>query len=980
MENNSEWEDITEEEAKASLQPDDEWEDVTEEEAKASVDDEWEDVSVDEAEQGDISEFDSFLAGAGQGASFGFSDEIVGKWKQLVDGGDYEKARDEYRDYLRKASDANPKSALAGDVAGSIGSGLTIGWAVPWANVGTAARLGHAATVAGAEGAISGLGRNEKEEDLAKDVATGAALGAGGGALFNSAGKLISSVKNKKLKDFFTKSNAEELSKNKVSKEVLNEGIEFIERHKQRYIKEATNLDNLSIEEIAKTQPTFARWAMRQADYSSDAFDKILKIGKKPLTKGELRGLKEAGEQGRLTPERYLAFRESEALNRVTRKRKGTLQGELQENFLTENLQDGAVKARQVDDIIPEMQLARDISKYTKEVNKVDEEVSKYISEIDTLTDTLPPKTKQLIIDLESGGDSDDIQAVKKFYNRLFEKNKADGYRMDKLENYVRRSFADNETIIKNLKQEIAQPLDKEAKGEAIKNFKKIFQYKGKINSWEEFEGLVDKFAKNPRKYGRMPRSQTYKSAMERDPKATIPDWAREWDLNKLMKKSVRESVQNKHLRPIGEKILYKASRMKDLGLDDQAKYFEDYANDIMGVNPMANEFRVRDYAKKMPILNKLNDDTMDYVSDVVGNNPYVAHLGLDPRKPLRNIFQPINHTATNMYGSNIKMGTKAMGRLAKQQAQTIKEAKHLLKGYRGDAHSKEIREYIKKGWLPSKSSFDTSMDAMEALEKSGKNIKPIIKKYGDGWKKIGQQIMTPFDYSDKINRVTTIRESRRLAQEILDDTDWGKAAMKTFDGGLTQQVLKAKKYGSADDLIDLITDEMLDRTQFAYNKASRSKLGRKARALNVFQTWPVKVTSEIMYNATRGELDKTALKYSLPTAAAFGIGEAAHRLNPEAYETVFNKEGGMGAAGWTPATSAFGYGSLLGYQGDTLVGLGQTAGKAITETMRDSEYADKARDSFKRKVINSGYLPGVKTATKGLDFIDWLQGKEEEE
>ena len=51
MESNNEWVEVTEDEAKASLQPADEWEEVTEEEAEAGIKDEWEDVSVEDAEK-----------------------------------------------------------------------------------------------------------------------------------------------------------------------------------------------------------------------------------------------------------------------------------------------------------------------------------------------------------------------------------------------------------------------------------------------------------------------------------------------------------------------------------------------------------------------------------------------------------------------------------------------------------------------------------------------------------------------------------------------------------------------------------------------------------------------------------------------------------------------------------------------------------------------------------------------------------------
>mgnify|MGYP001237321155 CR=1 FL=1 len=191
------------------------------------------------------------------------------------------------------------------------------------------------------------------------------------------------------------------------------------------------------------------------------------------------------------------------------------------------------------------------------------------------------------------------------------------------------------------------------------------------------------------------------------------------------------------------------------------------------------------------------------------------------------------------------------------------------------------------------------------------------------------------------------------------------------------------KKTGKKDKLVDFLTSHYLDKTQFAYNKASRTQLGRNARGLNTFQTWPVQITSEILYDVGKGSADSAALKYGVPYATAFAIGEGLYRADPETYEAIFGKRGGIGFASWQPLDAFGGYGSLLGYQGDAVKGLYDTGKKALEETVSGSEYAQKARDNFQGKIVNSGYIPALKNISDFADYINDRRGslyRDEEE
>lgn len=120
---------------------------------------------------------ESFVRGAAQGLSFGFADEITGgvnAFKEaLMDGKNlkdsYIKHRDESRLRYKEAQEANPSAFLAGDVVGSIASGvLTRGRSAPLS-----------ITRLALQGATRAAGSSDEESisEIAKDAAQGAVTG-----------------------------------------------------------------------------------------------------------------------------------------------------------------------------------------------------------------------------------------------------------------------------------------------------------------------------------------------------------------------------------------------------------------------------------------------------------------------------------------------------------------------------------------------------------------------------------------------------------------------------------------------------------------------------------------------------------------------------------------------------------------------------------------------------------------------------------
>lgn len=139
-----------------------------------------------------VTELESGLIGAGEGASLGFMDEAlgaavnpVGAAKTLANkfGGEfndkdveeYLKWRDATRKVSKTAEEANPKSFMAGNLGGGIATSLLI--------------PGSGITNLAAQGAAQGIGSSEG--DTAVDLAIAGGAGAGIGAIAGKGGELL---------------------------------------------------------------------------------------------------------------------------------------------------------------------------------------------------------------------------------------------------------------------------------------------------------------------------------------------------------------------------------------------------------------------------------------------------------------------------------------------------------------------------------------------------------------------------------------------------------------------------------------------------------------------------------------------------------------------------------------------------------------------------------------------------------------------
>ena len=927
------------------------WKDTIEEDTTSS----WKDTIEPEEEsswRSSIKEDDSpsatktFAHKAGQGATFGFSDELYAALKSgSISGEEYEKIRDNYRKELKKMEEANPNAALAGDIVGGVATGLL----VPWGSAGAIGKLGTVAAIGAAEGGLAGAGYSDDESiaEIAKDSAVGAGLGAAGGAVVKGLSKMLSPASRARV------------AKGEISEEVADSTAEYLSKNRETLIPEAELIEFKGPSQIAREHPEYARWSAKKGGWNAKELEKI-KLNEEALSAKELKLLKEAGEQGRLTPESYMEFLEVEDFVRATNNKVATqeLKGKLRSNWIIDNLEAVNVKARRLDDTVPEMQMEKIMDDANVIINKMDGEVSKYADDLTKISKIVSKEDPETLIkNIEAGNyDSDAAKAVKSLYDNLYEDAIEKGFKIDKLDNYVKKAYKSEEDILKTMLYKIrTEKVSGSDYAEVVRLYKGMFP-DTKITSKSDLASSIENLLKNPKARDSIELSQTFKSAKERSSEG-IPDWARETNITKLMTKSIKEQAQAKYLRPLGQRIKVRSARMRDLGLDDQAAYWDKYADDIMGLNKSKDTFSVKEFLKKMVGKEGVDTPTLDYVARQFANMPYIAHLGLSPVKVARNSLQNFNHTIPHMYGTSPTGQAKAL----KEWTKVWSDPRKLI------GNTSEMNEYIKKGYIPTTMSEGVINDAIDMLEKSGTKINPAVRFIGDKWETFGKFALGPYQKSDTLNRVVTIRLSKDLASEIAKGSSMGIKGLNRLPKSLRAEVSSLIDEGATDIAEDKLVKHFLNKTQFGYNKSQRNLLARESRGLGVFQKWPVQVTSEILYDINKNGLfnEKTLSKYGVPAIAMGSMGAALYESDPKLYKDITGKDGAAGLLAWAPIGSAGSFGSLLGYQLDTIKDVGSMGAKAVIEDIQDSPYADKSREAFVRKLLNSGYVPTYKSLTK---------------
>lgn len=151
-------------------------------------------LSSEETNKDEPGMMEAGLRGAAQGASFGFADEATAGLESLLTNKDYDTALKESREAYKAAEEAHPIVSFAGNLAGGLVVPLPGGSLLSSVKGAKAAEGALALAKQGAMfGGLSAAGMSESRDtkQLAKDIASGAALG---GAITPVLGKGIPAI------------------------------------------------------------------------------------------------------------------------------------------------------------------------------------------------------------------------------------------------------------------------------------------------------------------------------------------------------------------------------------------------------------------------------------------------------------------------------------------------------------------------------------------------------------------------------------------------------------------------------------------------------------------------------------------------------------------------------------------------------------------------------------------------------------------
>ena len=152
------------------------------------------------AQQNDTGYAGNLARSVAKGALFDFNDELEAAARMLaegkIDATEYRRIKNQINTDYGKWSEANPKAALGGELAGGIASTFIPG--VGWVGKGvqSATKIGKIANVTGRaaatgalSGAVSGVGSAPTMQDIPADALIGAGMGTAGGVILPTMGR-----------------------------------------------------------------------------------------------------------------------------------------------------------------------------------------------------------------------------------------------------------------------------------------------------------------------------------------------------------------------------------------------------------------------------------------------------------------------------------------------------------------------------------------------------------------------------------------------------------------------------------------------------------------------------------------------------------------------------------------------------------------------------------------------------------------------
>ena len=351
------------------------------------------------------------------------------------------------------------------------------------------------------------------------------------------------------------------------------------------------------------------------------------------------------------------------------------------------------------------------------------------------------------------------------------------------------------------------------------------------------FKEATEKGASNPRLY-----SVAF-TTLKREEK--IPDFLREKNVFKIVKKYSENTLRSVYLREPLEKLITQSKLLKAAGNKAEAEYVERLVADNLGIraNSMArlgNSIRIKfaevvDKSLSTIITNpeqrKNVVDSIRLMPELMANiqyNIYPNVLGMNPRAHLSQLLQTWAKNAPEIGGT---YGYSLTG----------KSFLHAVFALRS-AGSRELYRKVEEYGLEPKSfireASESVADSMERYILFNTGAKAI--------RKAADIFMYTYGKMDTFNRGVTLYMAEKLTEDLNNGVRGALDAVSKMPISVRRELVKRK--GNLKEQASLLAQHLNSTTQYNYNRPSMSELGVILGPLfSTFTKWPLATAGDII-------------------------------------------------------------------------------------------------------------------------------------
>lgn len=877
------------------------------------------------------SEMGAFEAGAraaGQGITWGFSDEITAGIESTFSNKPYEKALEEQRLKLKQAQESHPELYTGAEITSTVvrDAGLML---VPGLNFLRTLNIAKGVAVGAADGALAAWGRTEAQapKQVAQDILEGAAWG---GGAFGAVGALTKgiSVAAKAAATKYPKSNPakttsmlqslelDAMKEGKVSSGTrVAEQADFIAKEGGGMWDEATTFARTNIKKADKLlsgpkgwDQEFMEWKMLKPaghNFSAEDIDKLEQMwnglnaeGQKSMVYNYLfgQGLQKSYKKLLATAEgkAYVGGLSDPFESKIlTKMRAPSQNADLIDNKLKTNMRGIISQASRAEDLTmqgaaPFLTRQYELAKLAKK-NKVSEDTIRQ-SLLGTLEKPVSPEAQEV------------LKGYRKWFDDARESLIKDGLQINHQTDYLSRmsvNIVDTRVVMQRRLDKI---LAKKASSAEISEFystaKYLFPDLPKGAKGPEIARRIDELTDLSKvtERGSVPEAFAVFSRREGE----FPKMLQEQKIDKIMTNYILMNYKALHMRSPLEQLQSHISLFRGMEMEKTAQVWEDYYRQLTST-PGNFQAALNGTSAKLKIagermLEKGGFSAM--AGDVVKEIPdfaswtatqiYPNYLGWNLHAPIRNMFQTWFVTAPELKG--------AYGYNAVRKG-WVRAAAQMAKGER-------ITNFLNKKGLQAPDFNNEGM-----INTVSEGLGPI-GPLGKGIDFLGKKGLYLYSMSDSANRYLTYYTAQHVAEDLIRKTAASKKFLNSVRAGPRQVLERALREGNDQTLRDELATYLIDKTQFKYTRAELSQFAREyGRVYNMFTKWPTMIIGDLEYSFRNREgMDKVLepfQKYVTPLMLLTGI--QTYLDNTEGVDPKLQLFIGKDLSKWSPFSAVTG-------------------------------------------------------------------------